>query len=50
MTVSRAWEWEKETSPVWLEPSEESYYLCNDCYKEGLSHESKHYFILGSLQ
>ena len=35
MTVSKAWEWDKETSPIWLEPSEESYYLCERWKKAG---------------
>lgn len=29
MTISKSWEWEKENSSIWLEPSEESYYLAN---------------------
>lgn len=29
MSISKPWEWEKETSSLWLEPSEESYYLAN---------------------
>ena len=27
MAVSKAWDWGKERSPIWLEPCEESYYL-----------------------
>ncbi len=27
MAVSKAWNWGKERSPIWLEPCEESYYL-----------------------
>lgn len=27
MTVSKAWDWDKELSPIWLEPSEESYFV-----------------------
>lgn len=27
MRISKAWEWHKETSPRWLKPSEESYYV-----------------------
>ncbi|NLX77447.1 MAG: class I SAM-dependent methyltransferase [Clostridiaceae bacterium] len=27
MAVSKAWEWNKETSSIWLQPSEESYYI-----------------------
>jgi len=27
MTVSKAWDWNKESSPVWLQPSEESYFI-----------------------
>jgi SAM-dependent methyltransferase len=27
MSISKAWEWSKEKNPVWLTPSEESYYL-----------------------
>lgn len=27
MTVSKAWEWNKESGPIWLQPSEESYYV-----------------------
>lgn len=27
MNVSKAWNWSKETSPFWLNPSEESYYI-----------------------
>lgn len=27
LTVSKAWDWDKESCPVWLRPSEESYYI-----------------------
>lgn len=27
MSVSKAWDWSKETNSLWMEPSEESYYL-----------------------
>lgn len=29
MTISKSWEWEKETSEIWLRPSKESYYPVN---------------------
>lgn len=29
MTISKEWEWSKESNPIWLKPSEESYYLAN---------------------
>lgn len=29
MSISKAWEWSKETSKFWLEPGEESYYFAN---------------------
>jgi hypothetical protein len=28
MTESKEWDWQKESSPIWLEPCEESYYFC----------------------
>lgn len=27
MSISKAWEWEKENKSIWLNPSEESYYI-----------------------
>lgn len=27
MSVSKAWDWAKESCPIWLNPSEESYYI-----------------------
>lgn len=27
MTVSKAWDWNKELCPIWLQPSEESYFI-----------------------
>ena len=27
MTISKAWDWNKELSPIWLQPSEESYFI-----------------------
>lgn len=27
MSISKAWDWEKENCPVWLSPSEENYYV-----------------------
>jgi 2-polyprenyl-3-methyl-5-hydroxy-6-metoxy-1,4-benzoquinol methylase len=27
MSISKAWEWKKEENPIWLNPSEESYYI-----------------------
>lgn len=27
MSVSKAWDWKKESCPIWLNPSEESYYV-----------------------
>jgi len=27
MTISKAWDWGKESCPIWLQPSEESYYI-----------------------
>ncbi|HPE15652.1 MAG TPA: methyltransferase domain-containing protein [Oscillospiraceae bacterium] len=35
MALSRAWDWEKETSGLWLEASEESYYLAGRWKKQG---------------
>lgn len=29
MATSKAWNWKEETSDIWLEPSEESYYLAH---------------------
>ncbi|MGE5613549.1 MAG: class I SAM-dependent methyltransferase [Bacillota bacterium] len=29
MITSKSWDWEKENSPIWLRPSEESYYLAD---------------------
>lgn len=29
MTVSKAWDWSKENRPVWLQPSEECYYIAH---------------------
>lgn len=29
MSVSKAWEWNKENNSIWLEPSEESYYIAH---------------------
>lgn len=27
MSISKAWDWNKELSPIWLQPSEESYFV-----------------------
>jgi len=27
MTLSKAWDWNKEKRSIWLEPSEDSYYI-----------------------
>lgn len=27
MSISKAWEWNKENNSIWLNPSEESYYI-----------------------
>ena len=35
MTISKEWKWEKESNPIWLNPSEESYYLANIWNKAG---------------
>lgn len=29
MTISKEWEWSKENDPIWLHPSEESYFLAS---------------------
>lgn len=29
MPVSKAWDWNKEECPIWLQPSEESYYIAH---------------------
>ena len=29
MSISKAWEWNKDNNPIWLTPSEESYYISN---------------------
>lgn len=29
MSVSKAWDWSAETGPIWLHPSEESYYIAD---------------------
>lgn len=29
MSISKAWDWKKENNPIWLTPSEESYYLAS---------------------
>ena len=35
MTVSKAWDWCEENNEIWLNPSEESYYLSEKWKKEG---------------
>jgi 2-polyprenyl-3-methyl-5-hydroxy-6-metoxy-1,4-benzoquinol methylase len=35
MTKSKEWDWQKEISPIWLEPCEESYYYCRRWKKAG---------------
>ena len=30
MSVSKPWDWETEICPIWLKPSEESFYVAND--------------------
>lgn len=35
MGISKAWEWSKEVNPIWLNPSEESYYIANHWKKAG---------------
>lgn len=37
MTISKGWEWEKENNPIWLSPSEESYYLENRWKEAGFT-------------
>lgn len=27
MAISKAWDWNKELCPIWLQPSEESYFV-----------------------
>ena len=36
MTESKAWDWQKESNPIWLEPCEESYFLCSRWKKKGM--------------
>lgn len=35
MTISKAWEWDKELNPLWLNPSEESYWIVNNWQEQG---------------
>lgn len=35
MTISKAWEWSKEPGDIWLEPSEECYYISNRWKQKG---------------
>jgi SAM-dependent methyltransferase len=37
MTISKAWDWNKETCGIWLQPSEESYYLAERWKCQGYS-------------
>lgn len=35
MSISKAWDWNKETRPIWIEPSEDSYYLADRWRRKG---------------
>lgn len=35
MVNSKAWNWKEETSPIWLKPSEESYFIANHWKENG---------------
>jgi len=35
MAISKAWNWKEKTSPIWLKPSEESYYVANRWKENG---------------
>lgn len=37
MNISKAWEWNKEKNPIWLTPSEDSYYLARRWKQAGFS-------------
>lgn len=36
MSISKAWDWNKEGDTIWLKPSEESYYVVNDWREKGV--------------
>jgi len=37
MTISKEWEWSMENNPIWLYPSEESYFLANRWKEAGFN-------------
>lgn len=38
MSISKAWDWSLESSPIWLKPSEESYFIAQLWKERGLHH------------
>lgn len=36
MTISKAWDWEKGAAPIWLQPSEESYFYAHQWKEQGV--------------
>ena len=36
MSISKAWDWNRETAPIWLRPSEESYYIAQKWKEKGI--------------